>query len=158
MSSNPQMNPLPYDAGSKREAGSTPNVATPAHTHGHGWIVFAAIMLFLGGVFNVIDGLVGLANSRFYVAGAVYVLSDLRTWSRIVLAFGVLAIVAASAVVARQPWGRWFGIIVAGVNAIAQMLFLSAFPWWSLLIIAIDVLVIFGLATYGGTEAYQEVY
>ena len=66
MSSTPHVRPLPP------EAGSPPDVATPSRPRGHGWVVFAALMIALAGVFNVIAGLVALADSRFYAAGAVY--------------------------------------------------------------------------------------
>jgi hypothetical protein len=148
MSSTPQIKPLP------REAGSPPDVATPSRRHGHGWVVFAALMLFLAGVFNVIDGLVALADSKFYVAGAVYVWSDLRTWGWIVLALGVVELLAGGAILRGRGWGRWFGIGAASLNAIGQMVFIPAYPWWSLLIIALDILVIYGLAAYGAQEAY----
>jgi len=111
-------------------------------------------MLFLAGVFNVIAGLVALADSRFYAAGAVYVWSDLHTWGWIVLALGVVELLAGGAILRGRTWGRWFGISAAGLNAIGQMVFIPAYPWWSLLIIAIDVLVIYRLATYGAQEAY----
>ena len=111
-------------------------------------------MLFLAGAFNVIDGLVALANAKVYVAGAVYVWSDLRTWGWIVLALGVVELLAGSAILRGHGWGRWFGIGVAGLNAIGQMVFIPAYPWWALLIIALDILVIYGLATYGAQEAY----
>ena len=111
-------------------------------------------MIALAGVFNVIAGLVALADSKFYVAGAMFVWSDLRTWGWIVLALGVVELLAAGAIFRGRGWGRWFGIGVAGLNAIGQMVFLSAYPWWSLLIIALDILVIYGLAAYGAQEAY----
>ena len=148
MSSTPYVKPLPP------EAGPPPDVATPSRPRGHGWVVFAALMLFLAGAFNVIDGLVALANAKVYVAGAVYVWSDLRTWGWIVLALGVVEFLAGSAILRGRSWGRWFGIGVAGLNAIGQMVFIPAYPWWSLLIIALDILVIYGLATYGAQEAY----
>jgi len=148
MSSTPQIKPLPPDAG------APPDVVTPSHPRGHGWVVFAALMLFMAGVFNVIDGLVALADSRFYAAGAVYVWSDLHTWGWIVLALGVVELLAGGAILRGRTWGRWFGISAAGLNAIGQMVFIPAYPWWSLLIIALDILVIYGLATYGAQEAY----
>ena len=148
MSSTPQIKPLPPDAG------APPDVVTPSHPRGHGWVVFAALMLFMAGVFNVIDGLVALADSRFYAAGAVYVWSDLHTWGWIVLALGVVELLAGGAILRGRTWGRWFGISAAGLNAIGQMVFIPAYPWWSLLIIAVDILVIYGLATYGAQEAH----
>jgi hypothetical protein len=148
MSSPPQIKPLPP------EVGSPPVVATPARPRGQGWVVFAALMLFLAGVFNVIAGLVALADAKFYAAGAVYIWSDLRTWGWIVLALGVVELLAGSAILRGRAWGRWFGIGAASLNAIGQMVFIPAYPWWSLLIIALDILVIYGLATYGAQEAY----
>jgi hypothetical protein len=58
---------------------ATPHT-TPSRRHGLDWVVFAALMIALAGVFNVVDGLVALVDSRFYAAGAVYVWSDVRTW------------------------------------------------------------------------------
>ena len=110
-------------------------------------------MLFLVGVFNVIAGLVALADSKFYAAGAVYVWSDLRTWGWIVLALGVVELLAGGAILRGRGWGRWFGIGVASLNAIGQMVFIPAYPGWALLIIALDILVIYGLAAYGAQEA-----
>jgi hypothetical protein len=43
MSSTPHIKPLPP------EAGSPPDVATPSRPRGHGWVVFAALMLFMAG-------------------------------------------------------------------------------------------------------------
>ncbi|HKO24389.1 MAG TPA: hypothetical protein VJY65_06560 [Chloroflexota bacterium] len=148
MSSSPHIKPLPP------EAGAPPDVATPARPRGHGWVVFATLMLFMAGVFNAIAGLVALAASKFYVAGAMFVWSDLRTWGWIVLALGVVELLAGGAILRGRRWGRWFGIGVASLNAIGQMVFIPAYPWWSLLIIALDILVIYGLATYGAQEAY----
>ena len=147
MSRMPHIKPTPLGAG------SPPDIVTPSRPRGHGWVVFAALMLFIAGVFNVIDGLVALAGSRFYAAGAVYVWSDVRTWGWIVLALGVVELLAGGAILRGRAWGRWFGIIAASLNAIGQMVFIPAYPWWSLLIIAIDILVIYGLAAYGAPEA-----
>jgi hypothetical protein len=77
-------------------------------------------MLFMAGVLNVIDGLVALADSRFYAAGAVYVWSDLRTWGWIVLALGSVDLLAGGVILRGRAWGRRFGIIAASVNAIGQ--------------------------------------
>jgi hypothetical protein len=57
---------------------------------------------------------------------------------------------AAVAVLGRSQWARWFGITMASLSAIGQLLFVQAYPWWSLAVFALDVLVIYGLAVYGG--------
>jgi hypothetical protein len=149
MSHMPQFKSVP------QQAGTPSDVVMLERAPGRGWVGFAAIMLFMAGIFNVIDGIVALVNSRFYVADAVIIWSNLRTWGWIMLALGVITLLAGAAVLNRRAWGRWFGIIMAGLSAIGQMAFMSAYPWWSLLIIAIDVLVIYGLAVHWEQEAPQ---
>ena len=117
---------------------------------GVGWLVFAASMLGLAGILAVIDGIVALARSKFYTANAVYVFSDLRTWGWIILVVGVLAIIAAMGVLSGSSFARWFGIIAAALNAIGQFMFIQAYPWWSAIVFACCVLVIYALAAYGG--------
>jgi hypothetical protein len=117
---------------------------------GYGWVVFSAVVLGIAGTFSVVDGIVALSKSRFYTANAVYVFSDLRTWGWITLIVGAVTLCAAVAVLGRSQWARWFGITMASLSAIGQLLFVQAYPWWSLAVFALDVLVIYGLAVYGG--------
>jgi hypothetical protein len=117
---------------------------------GAGWITFAAVVLGIGGTFSVVDGIVALARSKFYTANAVYVFSDLRTWGWITLVLGLVMIFAAMGVFTGAQWARWFGIAVASLSAIEQLLFVQAYPWWSLAVFALDVLVVYALAVYGG--------
>jgi hypothetical protein len=117
---------------------------------GAGWLLFASIMLGMAGAFNIIDGIVALSKSKFFVADATYVFSDLRTWGWIVLALGIVQVLAALTLVNRNQFARWFAIASAGVNAIAQLVWIPAYPFWSLSMFAVDVLVIYALAVYGG--------
>ena len=117
---------------------------------GAGWLVFASTMLGLAGIMSVLDGIVALSKSKFYVADATFLFSDLRTWGWIVLILGALLIVAAGGILAGSQFGRWFGIIAAGLSAISQFAFMQAYPFWTLLIFTCDLLVIYGLAIYGG--------
>ena len=117
---------------------------------GVGWLIFAASMLGLAGILSIIDGIVALSRSRFFVADATYVFSDLRTWGWITLIIGVLAIIAAMGVLSGSAFARWFGIIGAALVAIDQFMFAQAYPLWSLLVFATSVLVIYALAAYGG--------
>jgi len=130
--------------------------ATGVGARGAGWIAFAAVILGFAGTFNVIDGIVALSKSKFYVAGAVFVFSDLRTWGWIVLLLGIVQIGVAFALFAGSQFARWFGIIAASINAIAQLMFIQAYPWWALAIFTLDILVIYALAVYGGKD-YSEV-
>ena len=124
---------------------------------GAGWIAFAAIMLGFAGTLAIIDGIVALSKSSFYAAGARYVVSDLHTWGWITLILGVVAVLAAFAVVSGEEWGRWFGIIVASINAIGQLAWIQAYPWWSVMIFTLDILVIYALAVYGGKKGAAAV-
>jgi hypothetical protein len=121
---------------------------------GFGWLLFAATMLGLAGVLSIIDGIVALSRGKFYTANASYVFTDLRTWGWITLVIGVLLIVAAMGVFSGSGFARWFGIIAAGVNAIGFFGSPTAqqYPFWSLIIFALDVLVIYALAVYGGKK------
>jgi hypothetical protein len=117
---------------------------------GAGWLVFAATMLGLAGIMSILDGIIALSKSRFYFAGATYVFSDLRTWGWIALIVGVLLVVAAMGVLAGSQFSRWFGMTAAGLSAISSFAMMQAYPFWTMLIFAIDVLVIYALAVYGG--------
>ena len=121
-----------------------------AELRGIGWVTFAGVMLALASMVNVIDGIVALAKSKFFIGSAVYVFSDLRTWGWIVLVLGILEGIAAAYLFTGSQWARWFGISVAGLNALAQLMFVQAYPWWSLVLFATDVAIIYGLAVYGG--------
>jgi hypothetical protein len=115
-----------------------------------GWVSFAAIMLGFAGAWNAFDGILALANSKVYVANTTFVFSDLRTWGWIILVVGIAEIGAAFAILSGNQLGRWFGVGAASVNAIAQLMFIPAAPFWALCMFAIDLLVIYGLAVYGG--------
>ncbi|HEX5559250.1 MAG TPA: hypothetical protein VFX13_16655 [Gaiellales bacterium] len=117
---------------------------------GTGWRLFAAIMLGCAAALNLIDGVVALSKSAFFVGDAEYVFSDLRTWGWILLGFGVVQALAALALTTRSQAARWFAIAVAAVNAVVQLTWIQAYPFWSLTLFALDILVIYGLVVYGG--------
>ncbi len=117
---------------------------------GAGWILFAAIMLVVAGALNVIWGIAAVSNSHFFIGSASYILSDLNTWGWIAIGFGALEGLAALSIWRGGAFGRWFGIAVAGLAILAAMMSIPAYPFWSLTLVAIDVLVIYGLVAYGG--------
>ena len=119
---------------------------------GFGFIVFAAVLLGMVGFFNMIDGIAAIAQSHVFVANAHYVFGDLRTWGWITLIFAILQLIAAAGVLVGNQVARWFAVVVVGLNAIAQMFFIPAYPFWSLLIIAGDVVALWGLCAYGSRD------
>ena len=130
---------------------SSPSVYTGGPAGG-GWVAFAAFMLGLAGIWNVIDGILAISESRVFVGEQTFVFSDLSTWGWIILALGVLQLIAAFTVVAGNEFGRWVGIGAAGANAIGQLLFVPAFPLWAMSMFAVDILIIYALSVYGGTR------
>ena len=121
-----------------------------AEPEGAGWIVFAGIMMMIVAILNVIYGIAAIGNSKFFVANQHYVLSDLKTWGWITLLIGVVQAIAAYSIWSGNQFGRWIGIITAGVSSIAALMSIPAYPFWSLAVFAVDVLIIYGLAAYGG--------
>jgi hypothetical protein len=91
-----------------------------------------------------------ISKSSFFIGDAKYILSDLKTWGWIVLLIGVVELFVAFGIWAGSNVARWTGIVVVSVNAIAQLLFIPAYPFWALAIFTLDVLVLYGLAAYGG--------
>jgi len=133
----------------------TTRAATTRSTYGEqapgsGWISFAGVMIVMVAILNVIDGIAAISKSSFFVGDAKYILSDLKTWGWIILAIGVIQLFVAFGIWAGNQLARWTGIVIVSVNAIAQLLFIPAYPFWALAIFSLDVLVLYGLAAYGG--------
>jgi hypothetical protein len=120
-----------------------------AEPQGLGLVWFAAILLLVLGVFNVIDGIAAIANSHIFVANAHYVVGDLRAWGWVALILGIFQLLAGLGVMAGNQVARWFGVAAIGLNMIGQMFFIPAYPFYSLMIIAIDVFALYALCAYG---------
>jgi hypothetical protein len=115
---------------------------------GSGWAGFAAVMFFVLGAFNVIDGLAAVAEDENFVADELLI-GDLTVWGIVMIAIGLLQLYTAYALFDDRPSGVTIGIGLAAFNLIAQLFFLPAYPIWSVLIMVIDVLLIYGLTVYG---------
>lgn len=115
-----------------------------------GAIMFAGIMMAISGVFSAFAGLVALAKDDFYVVTPNYLLElDPTTWGYIHLILGIVVAIAGFSVLTGRTWARVVGIIAATVSAIANFGFIPYYPIWSILVIAIDVVVIWALAVHG---------
>ena len=115
-------------------------------------MAFVSAMLTLVGLFNIIYGLAAIANDDVLTSGsesARALIGNLESWGVVILVLGVVQVAAGAAVLTWSQWARWFGIVVAALAAIGQVPVLAAFPVWSLIIIGLCVLVIYGLAVYG---------
>ena len=120
-----------------------------AEGRGYGLVLFAGVLLLVSGFWNLIYGIAGIAQSHVFVANAHYVFGNLRTWGWITLIIGAIQVLAAAGVLAGNQLARWFAVAVVGLSAIDQMFFIPAYPFWSLMIIAVDIVALYGLCAYG---------
>src|SRR4029453_4209193 len=116
-----------------------------------GFILFAAIMMIMVGVFQALQGLVAIFENEFYVATRNYLFQfDATTWGWIHLLVGLLMAFAGWGLFSGQTWARTVAIILAVLSAITNFLFVPYYPFWSLLLVTLDVLVIWAVAAHGG--------
>jgi uncharacterized membrane protein len=110
------------------------------------WFDFAAMLLFLVGAFNIIDGIAAIRNSNVLADSELF--ASLQAWGWFFLIWGVIQILAAFAVFREATWGVVVAIATVGFNAIAQLANADTYPVWSLTIVALDVLVLYGLIVH----------
>ena len=110
-----------------------------------GLVTFAAVMLVVLALFNGLDGIAAVNRSHVFVGNAVFVFGDLRSWGWVMIGLAVAHGLAAAGVLAGNQLARWFGVTVLVLNAFAQMAFIPSYPVWSVLVIALDVVAVFGL-------------
>ncbi len=126
-------------------------------TAGEGWLTFAFVMLLIVGVFNVILGLAMIAEDEIYVTGperSVVLVGDVTAWGWVLLVVGALEVLAGFGVLMRSQLARWFGIFMAALAAIGHLpIIFGPQPLFSFLVVLLCVMVIYGLAQYGGREA-----
>ena len=142
------------DSGSPRPAVDTTRVAygpDPDPTGWTGWIVFASVMMFLVGTFQMVEGLVAILDDEYYgVTESGLVLSlDYTAWGWTHLLLGLLIFVSGLGVLSGNVLARTVGVLLAGLSAIANLLFIEASPVWSIVVITVDVLVIYALTVHG---------
>jgi hypothetical protein len=123
--------------------------------HG-GWRLFAGLLILLVGIFNFIDGIVAIADPKYFayystadanstVVTHHLVFADLTSWGWTLLVFGVLQALVAAFIFFGRAWAALFGIALVGLNTIAQLLLIGVYPWWSIIAIALDILIIYAL-------------
>ena len=116
-----------------------------------GFILFAAIMMIMAGVFQALAGLVAIFENEFYVPTRNYLFQfDATTWGWIHLLVGLLVAFAGWGLLSGRTWARVVGITVALVSATANFLFIPYYPFWALLLVALNIFVIWAVTAHGG--------
>jgi hypothetical protein len=130
-----------------------PTIGREATTGGRGFglVVFAGVMMIVLGSFHAVTGLTAILKDQFFVFTANnYLISvDVTSWGWIHLIGGAIVAVAGFFVFSGAVWARAIGIVLAVLSAIANFLFIPYYPFWSLLMIALDMFVIWALAAHG---------
>ncbi|HSO03978.1 MAG TPA: hypothetical protein VLQ92_05820 [Candidatus Limnocylindrales bacterium] len=115
-----------------------------------GFAFFAATMMIMVGVFQAIQGLVALFNDTFYLVGEKWTFQfDVSTWGWIHLLFGALLIAAGVFLLRGAAWARWTAVVLAGLSAVVNFMWLPYYPLWGVLVIALNVTIIWALTTHG---------
>jgi len=125
-----------------------PTGVTP-YVKGEGWLTFAAILVFVGGVLNVIWGIAAIDAATFFAGDAHYVISNLNVWGWVTAILGGGLMVASAGIFARNRLAIWVGVVFTAVNAITQLLAIDAYPFWALAVFGLDLLALYGLVVYG---------
>ena len=142
------------DVGSSRPDYETSRVAygnEPEPTGWTGWVVFAAFIMVLVGCFQAIEGLVAIFDDGFYhvTDSGLVVEVDYTVWGWVHLLLGAAILAAGIGVLAGNMLARIVGVGLAGLSALVNLVFIEAYPVWSVIIITIDVLVIYALTVHG---------
>ena len=115
-----------------------------------GFILFTAIMMIMAGVFQAIQGLVGIFENEFYVATRNYLLKfDATTWGWIHLLVGLLVAFAGWGLFSGRTWARVVALTLAVLSALSNFAFIPYYPFWAVTVISIDIFIIWALAAHG---------
>ena len=116
-----------------------------------GWITFAGVVGLLVGAYNALSGIAAIADDDTVTSQAKDVLFgiNLTAWGWFWLIVGALQILAGVLILQRNEWGRWLGISFASISAIITVFVIFVFPLWSIAVLALDTLVLYGLVTRG---------
>ncbi|MFH9616653.1 DUF7144 family membrane protein [Streptomyces pratensis] len=111
-----------------------------------GWTVFAAVMMIFGGAMAVFEGIAAIAKDDLFVTTRNYVFQfSLTGWGWVHLILGIVVVLAGCALFSGALWARAVGVLLAGLLAVANFLWLPYYPFWSIVLIAINVFVIWAL-------------
>jgi hypothetical protein len=119
-------------------------------TWAKGWLLFAAVMLMMVGVFHAMAGLVALFDDTYYVVGREWIFEfDVTAWGWIHLIGGVLLVMSGFGIYSGNVAARTVGVIAAALSAIANFAWLPYQPVWSSIMIAVGIAVVWALTVHG---------
>jgi hypothetical protein len=144
----PQQSPQQAPPGPSERSGAGSEQQTTGWV---GWIVFAGVMMLILGMFHAFQGLIALLEQDYYLVAenGLTIHLDYTGWGWTHLIFGIVVIAAGAALLAGQMWARIVAVALAVLSAVVNAGFLAAYPVWSAIMIAVDILVIWALTVHG---------
>jgi hypothetical protein len=137
----------------EREQAATEYVegGPPAASGWAGWVVFGGVILILLGCVQAIEGLVALFDDQYFVVRSSRLLVHVSytTWGWVHLILGIVAVLAGFGLLAGNLLARVVGVGLAFLSALAHLAFVDASPVWSVIVIALDILVIYAIVAHG---------
>jgi hypothetical protein len=123
---------------------------------GAGRVAFAATLLVIAGVLNVIYGIGALDDANIFTDDRRYILTNLNTLGWVLIVLGLIQLAGGFSLLAGNTFGRVLAIIGAGLGAIGALLSIGgAYPWWSLAVFFLCIYVIHGILVFGEDERSQ---
>jgi hypothetical protein len=117
---------------------------------GAGRAAFAATLLVIAGVLNIIYGIGALDDANVFVNDKRYIFSNLHTMGWVLVVLGVIQLTGGISLFAGNAWGRVIGIVGASLGAIGALLSIGgSYPWWSLGIFFLCLYIVHGIFVYG---------
>jgi hypothetical protein len=116
-----------------------------------GWVVFAGMMLVLLGFFHIVEGLVAIFDPGYYLVArdGLVVNVDYNVWGWVHVIIGIVAVLAGFGLVIGNMAARVVGVGLAMLSALLNLLFIAAYPVWSTIVIALDVIIIYAIIVHG---------
>jgi hypothetical protein len=116
-------------------------------------VMFAAVMMIVNGIFQVFQGVAALLNEEFFVSLPNYVITvDVSTWGWVHLVLGALVAIAGFYLLSGSRAAAIFALVLAVLSTIGNFAFIPFYPFWALLLIALDVYIIWAIASSGILE------
>ena len=113
-----------------------------------GWTVFAAVMLMIAGIGNILEGIAQIVRGSYFTTNAHYAYNlSVHSWGWIHLSAGIVVFLVGAALLADKTWARAVGVAIASLSLFMNLVYLPFFPVWSIVVIALDAFVIWALLT-----------
>ena len=116
-------------------------------TEGAGWLSFISIMMVVSGSLSIIEGITAFAKPEYFTGPVLF--GNYTLWGIVWSVLGPVEIVAGTAILFKAVWARTFSIVIASFGLIWNFMGIGTHHIWSIVVMAIHILMIYGLVVYG---------